>query len=127
MNPLEAQKKKIILVEDEADLRIVYSTVLMKAEYDVQIAPDGDLALDLIKKLPWDLLILDIMLPKHDGLAIMKEISANNLKKGKILMLTQLNNENIIQDAFKYGADAYIIKSEITPGKLVDEVKALLV
>jgi DNA-binding response OmpR family regulator len=127
MNPLEAQKKKIILVEDEADLRIVYTTVLMKAEYDVQIAPDGDLALDLIKKLPWDLLILDIMLPKHDGLAIMKEISANNLKKGKILMLTQLNNENIIQDAFKYGADAYIIKSEITPGKLVDEVKALLV
>jgi len=48
------------------------------------------------------------------------------LKKGKIVMLTNLNNDNIIHDAFKYGADGYIIKSEVTPGGLIQEIEGVL-
>jgi DNA-binding response OmpR family regulator len=122
MRTLDEPVKKILLVEDDADLRIMYSTVLMKAGFDVQMAPDGDLGLDMVKNHDWNLLILDIMLPKMDGITVLKKIDEEKLKKGKIVILTNLNNENIIESAFKYGADGYVIKSEVTPGKFLEEI-----
>ncbi|HAI62984.1 MAG: Two component transcriptional regulator, winged helix family [candidate division WWE3 bacterium GW2011_GWF2_41_45] len=119
--------KKILLVEDDMDLRTVYSTVLISAGYDVQIATDGVMGLDMIKNSDWDLLLLDIVLPRADGIGILKKISEEKLKKGKIVVLTNLNNDSIITAAFDYGTDGYLIKSEITPGKLVDEVEGFLV
>lgn len=124
MNPLADKKKIIILVEDDASLKTMYMTVLVRAGYDVRPAPDGDLGLELVKSLSWDMLLLDIMLPVKDGISMLKTMEAEKLKKGKIVMLTNLNNDNIIQDAFKYGADGYIIKSDVTPGSLIDEVAA---
>lgn len=119
--------KKILLVEDDMDLRTVYSTVLISAGYDVQIATDGNMGLEMIKNSEWDLLLLDIVLPRADGIGILKKISEEKLKKGKIVVLTNLNNDSIITAAFDYGTDGYLIKSEITPGKLVDEVEGFLV
>ncbi|KKS07139.1 hypothetical protein A3K01_01635 [candidate division WWE3 bacterium RIFOXYD1_FULL_43_17] len=119
--------KKILLVEDDMDLRTVYSTVLISAGYDVQIATDGNMGLEMIKNSEWDLLLLDIVLPRADGIGILKKISEEKLKKGKIVVLTNLNNDSIITAAFDYGTDGYLIKSEITPGKLVDEVAGFLV
>jgi len=119
--------KKILLVEDDMDLRTVYSTVLISAGYDVQIATDGTMGLEMIKNFNWDLLLLDIVLPRADGIGILKKISEEKLKKGKIVVLTNLNNDSIITAAFDYGTDGYLIKSEITPGKLVDEVAGFLV
>jgi len=126
MNPQEVPKKLILLAEDDKDMRVIYSSMLVKGGYEVEIAPDGDCALDMIRNRNWDLLLLDIMLPKIDGISILKLITQDKLKKGKIVVLTVLNNENIIEDAFKYGADGFIIKSEITPGGLLDEMKAYL-
>jgi DNA-binding response OmpR family regulator len=126
MQTIPETRKLIILVEDDARLRTMYMSVLSKADFDVHPAPEADLGLDLIKSLNWDLLILDIMLPVKDGISVLKEVAEQKLKKGKIVMLTNLNNENIIADAFKFGADGYIIKSDITPGSLIDEVKAFL-
>ncbi len=119
--------KKILLVEDDMDLRTVYSTVLISAGYVVQIATDGTMGLEMIKDFDWDLLLLDIVLPRADGIGILKKISEEKLKKGKIVVLTNLNNDSIITAAFDYGTDGYLIKSEITPGKLVDEVAGFLV
>ena len=119
--------KKILLVEDDMDLRTVYSTVLISAGYDVQIATDGNMGLEMIKNSEWDLLLLDIVLPRADGIGILKKISEEKLKKGKIVVLTNLNNDSIITAAFDYGTDGDLIKSEITPGKLVDEVAGFLV
>jgi len=120
--PLD-DKKIVILCEDDADLRAVYAVVLSKEGYRLELAPDGDVALDLVRKYNWDLLLLDIMLPKKDGLTLMKIIYEEKLKKGKIVMLTNLNTEAIIDEAFKHGADGYLIKSQITPGSLLDEIK----
>lgn len=126
MNPLQTPKKLIVLVEDDARLRTIYMAILDKAGYEVRPAPEPDLGLELIRTLPWDLLLLDIMLPVKDGIEVLKQIAQDKLKKGKVVMLTNLNNDNIIRDAFKYGADGYIIKSDVTPGTLVDEIKAFV-
>lgn len=90
-------------------------------------AADGEVGMQKIKDTEWDLLLLDIMLPGRDGLKILKDLKDNpSLKKGPVIALTNLNSENIIQEAFSSGADGYLIKSEVTPDKIVDEVNKVL-
>jgi CheY-like chemotaxis protein len=97
------------------------------AGYKVQEAADGETGMQKIRDENWDVLLLDIMLPGKDGLKILKEIRANpELRKGLVVALTNLNSESIIKEAFDQGVDGYLIKSEITPDKVVEEVNKIL-
>ena len=120
-------KKVVVLVEDEHDLRVLYQEILTNAGYAVEVAPDGVIGLEKIKNVPWNLLLLDIMLPGEDGLKILQKIHADpTMKKGPVIALTNLNSEHIIREVFNSGADGYLIKSEITPDKILQEVNSLL-
>ena len=114
---------KVLIIEDEQDIRTIYSEVLQNAGYTVDQAPNGEIGGDKIKNTDWELLLLDIMLPGKDGLKILKDLKDNpEMKKGPVLILTNLNSEHIIQESFKLGADGYLIKSEVNPDKVVEEV-----
>jgi len=118
---------RILVVEDEHDLRALYTEILQNAGYSVDGAPDGEIGMEKTKNTPWNLMLLDIMLPGKDGLRMLKEMKENpSLKKGPVVVTTNLNSEHIIQEAFNLGADGYLIKSEITPDKIIDEVKEFL-
>ncbi|MFZ2664232.1 MAG: response regulator [Patescibacteria group bacterium] len=120
-------KNNILIVEDEYDIRSIYVEVLKSAGYNVDEAGDGESGMNKIKNTDWDLLLLDIMLPGRDGLKILKDLKENpQLKKGPVVALTNLNSENIIQEAFSSGADGYLIKSEVTPDKVIEEVGKVL-
>ncbi len=121
------QPATILIVEDEIDIRILYASYLTEKGFKVEQASDGQIGFEKIKSLNWDVLLLDIILPNKDGIGILKEISNDKtLKKGAILLLTNLSNENIIEEAFSKGADGYIIKSEITPDDLYNEIQKYL-
>ena len=123
MEEKKIQKNNILIVEDEHDIREIYAEVLVSAGYKVDQAADGEVGMQKIKEGKWDLLLLDIMLPGKDGLKILKEIKETpGLKKGPVIALTNLNSENIIHEVFTSGADGYLIKSEITPDKIVEEI-----
>ena len=123
----EVLKNNILIIEDEHDICEVYSEVLSMAGYKVQEAADGETGMQKIRDENWDVLLLDIMLPGRDGLKILKEIRSNpELKKGLVVALTNLNSESIIKEAFDQGVDGYLIKSEITPDKVVEEVNRIL-
>lgn len=125
MERLPDDKKVILIIEDEHDIRLLYSEILSDAGYEVLQASDGTLGLEMMKNEPWDLLLLDIILPVKDGIRILKELKVSpETKKGPIIMLTNLNSEHIIAEAFKLGAEGYLIKSEITPDKVVQEVES---
>lgn len=127
MDEKKIQKNNILIVEDETDIREVYVEVLTSAGYTVDQASDGEVGMQKIKEGKWDLLLLDIMLPGKDGLKILKEIKETpGLKKGPVIALTNLNSENIIHEVFTSGADGYLIKSEITPDKVVEEIVKVL-
>ena len=127
MDEKKSLKNNILIIEDEHDIREIYVEVLQSFGYKVEQAPDGESGMQKIRNVEWDLLLLDIMLPGRDGLKILKEIKEDpELKKGPVIALTNLNSENIIQEAFSSGADGYLIKSEITPDKIVEEVGRLL-
>lgn len=118
------QKKIILLIEDESDIRKIYAEVLTEAGYTVKEAADGTQGIQMARNEPWDLMLLDIMLPGEDGIHVLKDLKqVEALVEKPVLLLTNLENETIIAECFDMGADGYVIKSEITPDYIVAEVK----
>ena len=114
---------RILLVEDEADIREIYKELLGMEGYTVVEASDGDEALTKALAGDWDLLLLDIMLPKRDGLEVLSNIkSTPELKSRPVVLLTNLDKDSILQACMQLGANIYLVKSNITPQEIVKEV-----
>ncbi|MFC1756160.1 response regulator transcription factor [Patescibacteria group bacterium] len=120
-------KKVVLLIEDEIDLVDLYTEILNEAGYDVLPSYDGDDGIYKAKNDNWDLMLLDIMLPEKDGMAVLEEVKKTEKgKQGPIVLLTNLNSEDLIERAYKLGADDYLIKSEISLDDIVAKVKQYL-
>jgi DNA-binding response OmpR family regulator len=119
--------KNVLLIEDEADIRALYAEVLRSEGFNVIEAADGSTGLIKAVSEPWDILLLDIILPGSDGVNVLKKIKENpSLKDKPVVLLTNLGVDNIINECFEIGAAGYLIKSEITPDKVVEEVNTFL-
>lgn len=120
--------KKILICEDDEFLRELYSDVL-KAEqgYSVETAVDGEDALQKISLGGWDLILLDIIMPKFSGLDVAKKVKETPPPTPNkcIVFLTNLDKGEEIKEALLLG-NGYLIKSQITPGDLVKEVALYL-
>lgn len=116
--------KKILLIEDDVLTSNMTCDYLTSLNYKVTPAYDGETALVLIKELDFDLVILDIMLPKYNGIDILKIIREND-KHVPVIMLTALSNEDIQIKSFDNLADDYITKP-FAPVLLVKRIEALL-
>jgi len=122
------KKYKILIVEDEASLRFVYSEYLDMEGFEVIQAEDGREALDLVKTNPdIDVILLDLMIPKIDGIKVLEKIRSNPKNKSiKIFVMTVLSREKVIKEAFDLGADGYLIKDSLTPDQIKEEIISLL-
>ncbi len=119
-------KKKILLVEDELFIRELYERALSQAGYDVITAVDGQQALEVAKK-DLDLILLDIMLPKIHGIDVLKQLKkSDETKRIPVVMITNLGQESVINDAFKIGAQGYLIKMRLTPYEILNKVEEFL-
>ena len=122
-----SDKKRILIIEDDQDVRELYSEVLRDGGFEVAEAVDGQSGLAKVLAGAYDLVLLDIMLPKFDGLEILKTVKEKAEVKGiPVILLTNLGREAIIKEGFSLGADGYLIKSEHTPEEIVDEVRKFL-
>ena len=126
-NASSTQPGYILVVEDDAFLREIYIDTLTRAGYKVDTAVDGDEGYDKIKKGGYDLVLLDIILPKQEGLQIIRTLKedANWKPGGPIVFLTNLDNDGEIKQALQLGK-GYLIKSQLTPADLIREVKLYL-
>ena len=100
--------KKILVVEDEKDIQNIIRAFLENAEYKVETADDGLDAINLIQKNNYDLILLDIMLPKIDGFTVCEMIRKNS--NVPIIILTALTDEESQLKGFDKLADDYITK-----------------
>lgn len=124
---MDPNSKKILLVEDEDFIRDLYVRQLTKAGFQVKSAVDGQSGLDLLKSETFDLLLLDIMLPRMNGLQLLREFKTQNPNSPMItILLTNLGQEAVIKEGFELGAQAYLIKASYTPDQVVNEVKNAL-
>jgi CheY-like chemotaxis protein len=126
INPTaQIQKHTILLVEDDLEVREFYSDFLSEV-YIVETAVNGELGLNMLKSSPkkYDLVLLDIMMPKMDGMAFMKEKNKEPSIVGiPVVVLTNLGQEEVLHGCFDLGAKYYILKAEITPDQILPVLK----
>jgi len=116
--------KRILLVEDEQSLRMTLTDRLRSEGYEVDSAPDGDSGLKKAIKEPFDLVILDVMLPRKSGLEVCREIRAAGITV-PLLMLTARNQTVDKVVGFKIGGDDYVSKPFDTL-ELMARIEALI-
>ncbi len=119
--------KKVLLVEDDEYMLRMYQKLFTYGGFHVTAAADGLEGLQKAKEIKPDLIILDVMMPKMNGLELLAKIKNDEtIKHIPTVMLTNLSMENEIDDALAQGASLYIIKNEHEPKKVFDMVKNLV-
>lgn len=116
-------KARILVVDDEPSIGEVVSLYLAQEGYEVKVVRDGLAALQALASAPPDLVVLDLMLPKVDGLEITRRVRAEGTTP--IIMLTARREETDRIVGLEMGADDYVVKP-FSPRELVSRVKAVL-
>lgn len=101
-------KKTILICDDEEGIRESLKLILEK-DYDITFAESGDEAIQKTKANPSDIVILDIKMPKKDGLETLKELKKSN-PSSKVIIATGYKSMDVAQEAIKLGASDYIVK-----------------
>ncbi len=115
---------KILLVEDDEFVAEALSAVLANQNYAVEVASDGEAASDLIETFDYDLILLDVMLPKLDGISLCRQIRSRGLQM-PILLLTGCDSSHEKAMGLDAGADDYLVKP-FDQEELVARIRALL-
>src|SRR5256885_1938156 len=113
--------KKILIIEDDAIVAHIYRTRLEKEGYEVEIAPDGQSGFYRIHEFRPDAVLLDLMLPKMNGVDILKKIRAQpQFCKTPIIVFTNAYVPNMIHESFGAGATQVFNKATLTPRQILD-------
>ena len=118
---------KILIVEDDQLMSRMYQKVFSFENYEVEMAGNGQEALDKLKVSKPTLILMDVMMPVMNGLDALDKIKADpELKTIPVIMLTNLAGQQDAETALAKGAVKYIIKSEYDPKQISDMVKEVL-
>lgn len=118
---------KIVIVEDEKILLKVLKEKFEENGFTVKVAVDGEEAIPVIKGFQPDIVLLDIILPKKDGLQILEELKKSpEYQNIPVIMLSNLGEDDKIKTSFALGATDYFIKTQHPVNEVVDRVKNYL-
>lgn len=111
MTSFKDSKKKVLLVEDDEDLQMSYLTRLQVLGFEVTLAKDGQGALDLVTKETFDLILLDMLIPRINGFKVCSQMkSFENSKNIPIIVISALAEPVFHKQAIECGADAFFVK-----------------
>ena len=118
---------RILLAEDDLFLRDIYTEILQDEGFAVTIAVDGEEALKKIKKAGWDLVLLDMLMPKLSGIDVLRMIKKEKLEAcaKHVVIMTNSDEKKGIEDVLGM-VDGYLLKSSFTPGELIEQLKKYL-
>jgi DNA-binding response OmpR family regulator len=119
--------KRILIIEDNNVLASVYGTSLAQAGFQVSVANDGETGLDQVNRFAPDLVLLDLMLPKIDGLEVLRRIrsDAQNAKLPVIVFSNSYTNDRT-REVWNAGATQVLVKASCSPKQLVQVVGSSL-
>jgi CheY-like chemotaxis protein len=114
---------KVLVVEDDPYVLSFYGRLFKKLrKYEVKLVKGGEEALRSVKDSKPDLMLLDILMPHVSGLTVLEKIKSDpETKDIMVIMLTNLDDDNVMKQALKLGAEAFILKTEASPELLLDK------
>ena len=117
---------KILIAEDERDIRDLVAFMLRLAGYEVAVATNGEEAVEMAPRENPDLILMDVRMPRMTGYEACKVMKSNpDLKDIPVVFLTARGQENEIQQGLEAGAEEYLLKP-FAPDQLTSRVKAIL-
>ena len=117
--------KKILIIEDEQTLVKALSESLVQKGYEIETAADGEEGLQKIKELKPDLVLLDLILPKMDGFAILQKLrSDDEIKDTKVMVLTNLSD--VTEKVIDMGAIDCLVKSDASIDEIQGKIESKL-
>jgi len=119
--------KTIFLIEDDAVVVQVYRSKFLREGFAVEVAGDGLVALKMLGTMRPDIIILDLMMPKLNGVDVLKYIRATPaLKATPVVILSNAHMTSLAQEAAAIGAEKALLKSSCTPSQLLKVIEGLL-
>ena len=118
---------KILLIEDDSTLIEMYTLKFKQEGFSLMTVQDGLAGLEAAKNELPAVILLDVMMPKMDGFAVLTELKKDDKTKNiPILLLSNLGQKSDIEKGKKLGANDYIVKASMTPTQVVEKVKSFL-
>lgn len=118
---------KILLVEDDNFIVDMYTTKFELEGFQVVSAEDGQKGIDAAKSENPNIILLDILMPKMDGFAVLEQLKKDpDTKNIPVILLTNLGQKEDVKKGFELGAVGYLIKAHFMPSEVVDKIKKIL-
>ena len=120
--------KTILCIEDDRFIGEMYVRSLKKAGYEVEWVVDGNDGLIAARNMPYDVILLDVMLPERKGTEVLEALRGGKqdlIPDTKVIVLTNFEQDDESRLAMEKRADACLIKAEITPRKLISVIEKL--
>lgn len=116
-------KARVLIVEDDTSINEAYTMILTKSGYSVESAYDGNEGIEKIEAFNPNVVLLDLRMPHLDGVGVLSKLSAKQKKDMHIIVLSNYDMQKEIDEAYKLGAERYILKAWASPLDLVQLVE----
>jgi DNA-binding response OmpR family regulator len=117
----------VLLVEDDTFLANIYKTKFEMEGFKVSVAENGEAGFNEAKKKNPDVVLLDILLPKLDGFAVLEKLKKDtDVQNIPVILLTNLGQKDDVEKGLELGAADYLIKAHFKPSETVEKVKKVL-
>jgi CheY-like chemotaxis protein len=114
---------KILIVDDQADIREIYTITFEAEGFQVMTAMDGLDGISKAVEFRPDVILLDLMMPQMDGFEVLTAMRQNSSMNVKIIVISNISQAADIERATKSGANGYLSKADNDPDQVVAEVK----
>lgn len=124
---MDAKQQRVLCIEDDRFIGEMYVRALNQAGYQVDWVLSGNDGLAAAKSKEYDYILLDIMLPEKKGNEVIEELRGEKdlIPNAKVLILTNFDEDDKAREALQQKVEAYLIKADITPRKLLEIIKEL--
>lgn len=120
---MDNSKKKILIIEDDRSLQTALVEALTQEGYETASAFDGEEGVQKAGAETPDLILLDIILPRKDGYEVLAEIKKGSQKNIPVLILTNLEEIDNVQQALDLGATTFMVKSDFSLKDIIEKIK----
>jgi CheY-like chemotaxis protein len=111
---------KVLLVEDNPFIQRMYGRAFQEAGLTVLTASDGTTVVDLTLQEHPDIILMDVMMPNHNGLETLKDLKANEQTRNvPVIMISAYEEPSLMQESLQLGANRYLLKSAVEPSTLL--------